>query len=96
MKKFSDFGIKTTSQAFTGDKIKISKILNKEITVHDYKIEKSKYNGECLYLQIEFKESKCVVFTGSVSLMNQIKQVEKDDMPFQTTIIQENERFEFT
>ncbi|MGB4775719.1 MAG: hypothetical protein WBP45_11130 [Daejeonella sp.] len=96
MKTFRDFGIKTTHQAFTGDRIKISKILNREITVHDFKIEDSKFKGKCLYLQIQLNETKHVVFTGSTILMDVIQQVPNDGFPFKTTIIEESERFEFT
>jgi len=42
MTNFSDFGIKPTTNKFTGDKIKIHKILDKSIMVHDYKIDDSK------------------------------------------------------
>lgn len=83
----------------TGDKIKIDRILNREIIVHDFKIEKSKYekgNGRCLYLQIEVNQTKHVVFTGSAGLIDAIEQVPKSSFPFSTTIVRENERFEFT
>ena len=62
MNSFKDFNIKTEEKVFTGDKIKISKILNKPITVHDFKISNSKYpekgNGECLHLQISVDNEK--------------------------------------
>jgi hypothetical protein len=88
-----------TTPAFTGDKIKIERILNREIKVLDYKIEKSRYdkgNGKCLYLQIQLGEQKHVVFTGSIALMDVIAQVDKSNLPFATTIIKDNERFQFT
>jgi len=57
MNSFKDFGIKTTVKSFIGDKIKMSKILNKQITVIGYKITGSKYvdkgNGQCLHMQID-------------------------------------------
>jgi len=99
MKSFKDFNIKTTSKAFEGDKVKIDRILNKEITVEDYRIENSKYekgNGKCLHMQIVLDSSKRVVFTGSVNLMDIIQQIPSTDFPFKTTIIRENERFQFT
>lgn len=99
MKKFKDFGIKPSLQSLQGDKIKIDRILNREISVVDYRIEDSKYgNGssKCLYMQIQIGETKYVVFTGSVVLIELIQQVPKGDFPFLTTIIKENERFEFT
>jgi hypothetical protein len=99
MKKFKDFGIKTTLQSFTGDKIKMSKILNREISIHDFKLEDSKYgngNSKCLYMQIAIGDTKHVVFTASTVLIETIQKVPKTEFPFITTIIEENERFEFT
>jgi hypothetical protein len=99
MKQFKDFGIKPEVKSFTGDKIKVERILNREVVVHDYRIEDSKYqgkgNGKCLYLQISIGETKHVVFSGSVTLMQMIERVPKADFPFQTTIVKENERLEF-
>ncbi len=98
MKQFKEFGIKTISQSFTGDKIKINRILNREIVVHDYRIEQSKFakgNGKCLHMQIELDSTKHVVFTGSSFLIEVIQQIPKPDFPFKATIVEENEHFEF-
>jgi hypothetical protein len=98
-KKFSDFGIKPVSQGLTGDKVKIDRVLNKEITVTDYRIVDSKFtdkgNGKCLHLQIEIDNTQRVIFTGSATLMEMIQRVPKSDFPFTVTIVRENERFEF-
>lgn len=100
MKQFSKLGIKPSEQGFTGDKIKISRILNKVITVKAYKIVASKFtdngNGKCLYLHIQNGNNENVVFTGSSTLMEQIEQVNKSDFPFEATIINNNDRYEFT
>lgn len=96
MKDFKDFGIKTSLQSFTGDKIKMERILNREISVYDFRIEDSKFKGKCLYLQIAIADIKYVVFTGSGALIEMIQQVPKIEFPFKTTILKENERFEFT
>lgn len=100
MKRFSDFGIKTENKAFTGDKVAINKILNKEIAVEAFKIAGSKFidkgSGKCLHLQISINGNKKVVFTGSVNLMQQIEQVPQDAFPFITTITNDNDRYEFT
>jgi len=99
MKRFSEFDIKA-GDSFTGDKIKIDKILNREITVHKYKMEDSKYpknkSGKCLYLQIELSGSMLIIFSGSDFLMNQLKQIEAESFPFIATIIKSNDHFEFT
>lgn len=97
---FKDFGIKPEVKAFTGDKIKISRIFNKEITVVAFKIEGSKYpekgNGKCLHLQIQLEGKLHLVFTGSAYLMDMIQQVPAEKFPFTTTIINEDEIYKFT
>jgi len=42
MNNFKDFDIKAEINSFTGDKIKIDKVLNKEIKILGFKIEDSK------------------------------------------------------
>jgi hypothetical protein len=103
MYKFSEFDIKQVAKGFEGDKIKMAKILNREIVVHDFKLENSKIaqfrekgSGNCLYLQISLNGEKHVVFTSSVFLITAIQQVPKDGFPFTTTIIEENDRYKFT
>lgn len=99
MKSFADLNI-TKSQRLQGDKIKISKVLNRQIIVHSYKVEPSKYeknkSGCCLYLQIELDGIRHVIFTGSDVLIEQIKQVPESEFPFSTTICKTQEYFEFT
>ena len=103
MNKFSQFDIKISTKCFQGDKIKISKILNKEIVVHDYKLEDSKVQafkekgtGKCLYLQLSFNNEMHILFTGSCGLIEAIKQIPDNQFPFATTIIEENNKFIFT
>ena len=98
MKKFSDFGIKPKNQGFVGDKIKMMKIINQEITVVDYKTDASKYENSkiCLQLQIKFKGEYYVLFTGSRVLANMIEQVPKYELPFLTTIIKQGEAYQFS
>lgn len=97
MKKFSDLGIKTDLQeTLAGDKIKMHKILNRAITVHNFRIEPSKFTGQCLYMQIEIDGEKRVVFTGSTGLLQAIQKIQKTDFPFETTIEKDNDRYEFT
>lgn len=42
MNQFKNFNIHAELNSFTGDKIKIEKVLNREIKVLDFKIEDSK------------------------------------------------------
>jgi len=97
MKKFSDFA-EEENEIIEGDKIKITEILNQEITVTEYRMLDSKFNNansECLQLQFQLNEEKRVIFTGSKVL---IKQIEKysDKIPFLTTIKQINKYYSFT
>jgi len=99
MNEFKSFNIRPSVKSFEGDKIKIDRVQNKSIIVEDYKIEASKYekgSGKCLYLQITVDNSRRVLFTGSVTLMEMITQVKKEQFPFRTTIIKENDRFQFS
>ena len=103
MNSFKQFEIKVEYKSFIGDKIKISKIINKEITVHDFKIEESKVKSfyerganQCLYLQIAINAEMFIVFTSSRGLLDAIQQIPKAGFPFTTTIIQQNDRFMFS
>lgn len=99
MKKFSDFGIKIESSGFSGDKIKMDKVLNRSIVVHDYKVADSKFkekHPKCLYLQISMNGIKFILFSGSKILIETIEKVPKEGFPFSTVIIKENEHFEFS
>jgi hypothetical protein len=101
MNNFSQFNIKITTIGFEGDKIKMSKILNREIVVHHFNIEDSKIfkdrgSGKCLQLQISFNNEKHVLFTGSSCLIDLIQRVPESGFPFSTIIIEENERYKFT
>lgn len=100
MKQFSELGVKTNTTGMTGEKIKVERVLNKKVKVCSFRIEKSKFpektkNGECLYLQIELENQKRIVFSGSSVLMDQIRQVDKADFPFEATITKEDEHFQF-
>ena len=88
---------------FVGDKIKIKKIINKEIIVHDFKLSDSKiYKNsddnykECLCLQLEFGDEKYILFSSASTLIEAIKLVNKNDFPFKTIITEANERYMFT
>jgi hypothetical protein len=99
MKGFKDLGIETHSNNFIGDKIKISKVLNREIVITNFRIEQSKYpknkSGKCLHLQIDLGNEKKIIFTGSDVLIKTIEQVKLEDLPIACQIIQEGEHFEF-
>lgn len=101
MKAFSQLGIAPVRQGLQGDKIKIERVMNREIIVHRFEIKPSKFtdkgNGSCLHIEIEVSGNKHVVFTGSGILMDMIKKVDQENFPFTTKIIKdESDRFIFT
>jgi hypothetical protein len=98
MKKFSEFGIQPDTKKLIGEKIKIAKVFNIDITVDDFRIEDSriKTGEKCLWLQIELKGEKRVIFTSSKSLIHQIQKVPATGFPFTTKIIEDNDTYEFT
>jgi hypothetical protein len=101
MTNFKDLGIAAPpSSAMVGEKIKISKVLNREITVHAFSTKPSKFmdkgSGTCLNLQIAVDGDKRVIFTSSTVLLDQVKRVPEDKFPFKTKIVQKDEAYEFT
>jgi hypothetical protein len=99
MKRFSDLGISTHSDSFAGEKIRIARIINREIVILNFKLEPSKYpknkTGKCLHLQLEVDGEKKVLFTGSDILIKTMEQVKKEDLPVVCKIVQEGEHYEF-
>lgn len=96
MKKFNEFNIELKQDYLVGDKVKIDKILNREIVVEAYKITDSKYEGKglCLHLQFSLNGTQSVCFGSFSRLIEQIKQV--PELPFETTIVKENNVIKFT
>ncbi len=99
-KKFSELGVTVKVTKFVGDKIRLKSVLGVQITVHAYKIEKSKYpkngNDTCLHLQISIEGKKFVAFSIATVLIETLKQLPETAFPFLTTIKNDNEVYEFT
>lgn len=98
MRSFSDLGIKPSKKMFIGDKIKINRVMNREIVVNGYEVRPSKYpdkGKDALVLQIEFEGESRIVFTGSKVLIDQIQQATQEDFPFSATIVRNGEHYEF-
>lgn len=93
MNKFSDFA----EEKFIGEKIKISKVLNKEIKVLAFQVKKNKIEKDGFYIQmqIEVDDERKVLFTNSSVLKDQLEKY-KDTLPFITTIIQPKKYFSFS
>jgi len=87
MERFSDFA--TIKPSLEGDKVKIDSILNEEIIVTNFEIDKSKFNknGNEKYVRIQFKrnEQTFVCFTSSNVLMEQLEEYD-EHIPFETQI----------
>jgi len=98
MHSFSDFGIKPQTAALRGDKIKIERVLNTQIVVEVFRIEKSKVKDgtQCLYMQIIIDNDTRVIFSGSTCLIEMIQRIPKEKFPFTTKIIKQENRLEFT
>jgi hypothetical protein len=96
MKTFKEFNIKIENKGLNGEKIRVKKILNREIVVTDFIVKDSKYHGKCLYLQLESDNNKHVLFTGSKILLEAIEKVPKERFPFKTTIVMDGDRLQFT
>lgn len=97
-KRFGDFGISVEVNTLTGEKIKIAKVIGKEILVKDFKVADSKYEKttHCLTIQIEMYGENKVIFTGSTMLKKQLEQVNKEDFPFIATIENINDTYQFS
>lgn len=98
--RFADLNIKPSQPAFVGDKIKIDRVLNREITISRFKIEPSKYpekgNGMRLVMQVKIGTEDKIIFTGSTVLQEMIQEIPKDKFPVVTTIQKDNDRLVFT
>jgi hypothetical protein len=97
-KKFSELGIVVEPDAFSGKKMSIINIINTEIIVKNYKINKSKFENSknCLTIEFELNGEDKIVFTGGAYLIKQIEQIKKEDFPFTTKISKINNSYQFT
>lgn len=94
-KKFSDFA--KDQLPMPGQKKRLDEILNKKITVVDYKLRRSKHRdgGECLQLQFVMDDEVFILFTGSGVLIHQIETC-ADKMPFECTISKVDRYYSFS
>lgn len=98
MKRFKDFNIKPEVIHFTGDKIKLDRLVGSTIKILGFRIDDSiaKPGTKCLTMHIEKNNIKHVVFTSAKILMQEIKMVPEGGFPFETVITKENDYYEFT
>lgn len=98
MNNFKDFNITRETKGYTGNKIKIDRVLNVEITVHDCKIEDStkEIGQKRLDMQISIGDTMHVIFTSGKALIEVIRDNPQIKYPFKTTIVKENDWLKFT
>lgn len=93
-KKFSDFA--QESGPLEGIKSKLDNILDKEVLILDFRINKSKFKeGNYLTLQYENDGKKHILFTSSGILISQIQKY-ANNLPFYTTIKHINNYYTMT
>lgn len=80
-----------------GKKKRLDEILNKPISVVDFRITKSnkRENSDCLQIQFLLDGEVYILFTGSVVLIDQIQSV-KEKLPFKTTIVKIDKYYSFS
>lgn len=91
MEDFSEFA---SENSLDGAKIKLENILDKPLIVKDFRVTKSKFDGDCLKLQVEINGENRVVFTGSNVLIEQAQKY-SDHMPFSAKITMVDKYFSF-
>src|SRR5438067_2175055 len=98
MFNFKDFNITTNRKGYEGDKIKTDRLINREITVHEFKMEDSiKQPGtKYLAMQISITDTKHVVFMSEKFLINDIHKVPENGFAFITTIRKRNDMLKCT
>lgn len=99
MNLFSELGVELESAPMLGEKIRINKIVNQEIEVLDFEVNKSKFEksgSQYLKLQIKFNEETRVVFTGANLLIKAAQKIKKEQLPFKTVIVEQNGFYQFT
>ena len=100
MENFKDFAQETP---IAGSKIKLERILNREIVVTGASVRDSKFKGDArdgekpkyLLLQFELDGEQHMTTTGSVVLIDQIERY-KDHIPFRATIVRTGTYFTFS
>ena len=94
-KRFGDFA--KEHRPLDGEKLSITDVFNKEITVLGYKLSGSKFHKTlpCLQLQFTMEGSRHVLFTSSTVIAEQVEAY-KDEIPFLTTIRRVGKFYTFT
>jgi hypothetical protein len=89
MERFGDF-VDNDERPFSGDKVRLNDLINKEIILLRYKIRPSKYKDKgdrCATVQFKYDESgeEKIFFTGSSVIIDQLEKY-GEKLPFMTVI----------
>jgi RNA-directed DNA polymerase len=96
MKKFSELNIQVRKY-FRGPRVDLRMLVNNDISINRFKFRQSKKKGVYLVLDIDFKEKNYVVFTGAEYLMDIMREVKREDLPFRAAVkMDEYKTLEFT
>lgn len=95
---FAKLGIKPrNTKGGGGDKIATERIFGRQITVTDYIIEKSDFEGDRVRIYFTMNEIEYMTINGSVNLMDMLKEAtEKNALPITTSIIKDEMKYVFT
>lgn len=100
IKSFKELNVQTPAVGWEGTKITLDQLFGREIIVHDFDIKKSKFpkdgKDSCLHMQVAIGDIKYVCFTPAITLIKQIEQIAKSDLPIKTTIVKEGVRPKFS
>lgn len=89
MKDFGELNITYEPQAFSGEKISIQKVLNKDLVVQDWKIGPSKIAGKDfrIDIQILLGGEQRVTWTSSKKFKELVERIPKKELPFTAQIV---------
>ena len=85
MRRFSDLNVKCDKKIFNCKQVSINDILNIEIVVIDAIMQKTK-NGDKALVHFKLDDECGKFFTGSMGIIDVIKELNEDDFPFMTIV----------
>ena len=78
MESFGDF-VEADEKPFSGDKVRLNDLVNREVIILRYKVRPSKFKGKgdsCATVQFKFTEDgeEKIFFTGSTVIIGQLEK----------------------
>jgi hypothetical protein len=92
VKDFGEFNIEPLTKGLKGEKLDLNKVINVNIIIEAFRIGPSKFEGksERLDMQIIYKNEQRLIWVSSASLVEMIKRVPENGLPFRTRIEKED------